>query len=880
MAGNKRTNASNSVLDEIFSAIMKNENKNASTSTSPMTQDNAHNQCNDNMTPNGCGIQKFNDNEIVRILNDKSTSYLIAFKYNGMVYKLTEMMNFVLSNETDDRVVVKISNVNEGFHILSSECVPYQSNTLDNLVSMINNQVYENFVIDKIEKMGIRVQRKTNTNTNTNASSTCGAPCAEKSFFSVPSTSSTTAASTFMPTPASSSMANNGNDVFIKKFPSEGYEYNIRLSPPSHHNVIKTYDSNVKQHVISTSKKSSYDCEGEDEYEYGYECEFKDCSCDSEDGIDVNFSTPTQSVSASARSAPVQSAPMQSAPMQTTPMRSVPIPAQPFKSAPVHNDDDADTMFSQADIEFFEEYFKTCKCEPKNLSKKFRHLYDALMCGMKKITEENQQQTEVNQLQPIQEEEYVPPIVGYTMEGKIMRLRQDGIIDLDTSVPGWFFNDMYKNCRKTKLTNESCNHNGFQFKEGLNVDTNAFKHDMECGPDGLYFCREYDADNWLDYRESEMKYVWDVVIPDDARVVIYDKKIKADKFILRNKREIINVIISKIRRMIYTNVPYSEVLRTIEHFNDNVKYSSEMMKVIIEIMEIYPMAFEQLKDEYKTSVVCDIASKTIKNAYYHMPKNMESNEMIIMQCLSLNSQIFCDIPDEFKTSAICSMAFDADVYAYSFIPEAYRTIEMSKTYIYVTHDTYFIPQEHKNDQSIINKVIEINPSELKNIYYKNITSELCKLAISRDGSSMQYIPFALQDVITEEMALKAITIDSEIFWKINTDRFGSNFIIQAVKKGVNFNMIPRNIITKELLSELVVSRSNLIDEIDPYYLSDDLYIDAIKHHNYNYEDIDQRYMTVKLNNYIADVFPNSPQAITKRNDEIDFENDGFILQEL
>ena len=37
-----------------------------------------------------------------------------------------------------------------------------------------------------------------------------------------------------------------------------------------------------------------------------------------------------------------------------------------------------------------------------------------------------------------------------------------------------------------KLTNAKCIHNGFTFKEGLNIDTNPITP-MECSKDGLYF---------------------------------------------------------------------------------------------------------------------------------------------------------------------------------------------------------------------------------------------------------------------------------------------------------------------------------------------------------------------------------------------------------
>ncbi len=95
-----------------------------------------------------------------------------------------------------------------------------------------------------------------------------------------------------------------------------------------------------------------------------------------------------------------------------------------------------------------------------------------------------------------------------------------------------------------KLTNKTCIHNGFEFKEGLNTDTIPFNIDKECCAGGIYFCRLDDIFRWLNYNNMEMYYIWDVKIPkvdereNDVKVMIYENKIKASSIILSNKRKI------------------------------------------------------------------------------------------------------------------------------------------------------------------------------------------------------------------------------------------------------------------------------------------------------------------------------------------------------
>jgi hypothetical protein len=88
-----------------------------------------------------------------------------------------------------------------------------------------------------------------------------------------------------------------------------------------------------------------------------------------------------------------------------------------------------------------------------------------------------------------------------------------------------------------KLTVENNIHNGFGFKEGLNVDPVPFDASGSCNKGGFYFTFSHCWSEWLNYRIEIMYWMWDVKIPDDALVYLESEtKIKADKFILENKR--------------------------------------------------------------------------------------------------------------------------------------------------------------------------------------------------------------------------------------------------------------------------------------------------------------------------------------------------------
>ena len=63
------------------------------------------------------------------------------------------------------------------------------------------------------------------------------------------------------------------------------------------------------------------------------------------------------------------------------------------------------------------------------------------------------------------------------------------------------------NKRFVKLTTKDCIHNGYEYKEGLNVLNGEFNTKSICAEGGLYFCREEDIYYWVHYNGKLMYYI-------------------------------------------------------------------------------------------------------------------------------------------------------------------------------------------------------------------------------------------------------------------------------------------------------------------------------------------------------------------------------------
>ena len=107
-------------------------------------------------------------------------------------------------------------------------------------------------------------------------------------------------------------------------------------------------------------------------------------------------------------------------------------------------------------------------------------------------------------------------------------MKQEMKQEINREISGEQFNDLFKKHTFVKILSDNLTHNGFTYKQGLNIDTNDFNPNGECQSGGLYFC-----DIWLSYLYLRFgnKFAY-VIVPDDARVYIEENKFKSDKLIL------------------------------------------------------------------------------------------------------------------------------------------------------------------------------------------------------------------------------------------------------------------------------------------------------------------------------------------------------------
>ena len=198
---------------------------------------------------------------------------------------------------------------------------------------------------------------------------------------------------------------------------------------------------------------------------------------------------------------------------------------------------------------------KTCKYQPETVDYDYCYFEECLRCHSKSI---NKCKKTLKLISDMTEEDvsYLSMIMSVSKDKddviKFLRkiLRKNGDEDQkrwdedqkseedkkadierdekQRTISGKEFNSLFSQHKFCKILHETLNHNGFQYKEGLNIDSEEFYPHDECEKGGLYFAME---EHILLYTEYGSKIAM-VSIPDDAMVYIEKEKFKSNKIIL------------------------------------------------------------------------------------------------------------------------------------------------------------------------------------------------------------------------------------------------------------------------------------------------------------------------------------------------------------
>ena len=275
------------------------------------------------------------------------------------------------------------------------------------------------------------------------------------------------------------------------------------------------------------------------------------------------------------------------------------------------------------------------------------------------------------------------------------------------------FNEQFKNTSFVKLTNENCIHNGFKYEERLNKDTIPLHRIDNDSPGGLYFCKYDEFGKWCNYGNKKMEYMWDVEIPNDAKVVMIDGKFKSNKIILSNKR------------LIWSNNDLC--LEAVKHDGFNIKHVYiKDPDMCLEAVKQNGLALYFIK--IQTEEMCLTAVKNNTNALGFV---QEQTESICLEVVKTDGLALRHVKTQ--TEEICSEAIKQNGFALKFVKNQTDKLCLEA----VAKDGMLLCFVKAQNDQICSDAVTQTWKALR--YVRNQTNHIQLIAIKQDISSVTHM---------------------------------------------------------------------------------------------------------------------------------------------
>jgi hypothetical protein len=390
------------------------------------------------------------------------------------------------------------------------------------------------------------------------------------------------------------------------------------------------------------------------------------------------------------------------------------------------------------------------------------------------------------------------------------------------------FNAKYNSAAFIKFTNKSGTKYDFQYKEGLNEDFQEFDPFKICVAGGLHFCKKEDAELWIenycDQGDLSYYYYWDIEIPDDAVVVETDNKLKTNKIIMKNKRNIseneklsliyikynsdffdeinnpsIELVVAKFKQLFSNEHEYKEFIDFIKLLNIKIMNNDILQSIYIKFIEINPhiiiyfgtaIANGDLiinNDEYNIlrekaisinmtllEKFDDLLEITIQNAINICPYNIKyiknPNEQLLIETIISEPDVYRFIDPNYLTETINLHAIELKSSNIKYIQKDKRTALICKTALYKDNtNLQFVPKDIQEEIfDMVTSIVKNNVKLFKYLSFYDL--DICVYAVSTYYENIQFVPQHLLSSVIEEIE------------KLNKEKINSEYNNKIIKE--------------------------------------------------------------------------------------------------
>jgi len=271
-----------------------------------------------------------------------------------------------------------------------------------------------------------------------------------------------------------------------------------------------------------------------------------------------------------------------------------------------------------------------------------------------------------------------------------------------------------------KFLNNDLTHYGFEYKLGLNVDTEPFKPKDSCSKGGLYFCEEFKCN--LYYQNYGHKLAR-VSIPDDAKVYVERDKFKADKIILEDI-----VDFNDVPDEFWLNMfPRSDRIPD-DTINALQFIKKQPEQLCIRVVQTDGMALRFVKnpseDVYRAAAKKNgLAIKLIKNP----------SEDVCIYAVRQNGLAIKFIENPSENVCRNAISYDGRVIRYIKNPSNDMLI------LAIQQTAFALMYIHNQTEELCRIAVQKNGLVLQYVNHDFFTTEICRLAVQQNGFAIRFI---------------------------------------------------------------------------------------------------------------------------------------------
>lgn len=327
--------------------------------------------------------------------------------------------------------------------------------------------------------------------------------------------------------------------------------------------------------------------------------------------------------------------------------------------------------------------------------------------------------------------------------------------------------DKLPKMRYFKLLYKDEKHHGFQFKTGLNKDTNAFNPHGERQSGGLYFFPESQLRRYRDCIQ-DVKWIREVLFTDtadggtakDAQIYVEDDlKMKADKFVLGERRAFDNNpedFMDKTNPLVIAELIKSDpsMLLTIA---GNEKMTEAWMTAIGRDESLYESAPASIRENE------DVCVRLVEGSRDTLRRVAKQTVRICLAAVKHDGQALFWVRKEFRTAEVIAAAVAEDADALWYLDPEQVTEELLLRGVN-TNASAVLRMFPNASEAVKLKAIGANWEAYR--FVRNPTAEFTEKAVRVSGRVMKYVPREQQ---TKKLWLLAVEKSEGAIGYLNAD---------------------------------------------------------------------------------------------------------------